>query len=241
MFGVNWDDFDAVLFDLDGVLTPTADVHMRAWEQMFSAFLNDRGVQEPYVDSDYFDYIDGKPRYDGVRSFLASRGIALPDGSPGDEPAAETVCGLGNRKNDAFSAVLRDEGVEPYPGSVAFLDFLATRGTKIAVVSSSRNAPAVLTAAGLRDRFQVIVDGAVATDRGLAGKPSPETFVDAAHQLGVPIERSVVFEDALSGVKAGHDGHFGLVVGVDRGVGPDRLAAAGADLVVSDLAELIPS
>lgn len=238
---MNWDDFDAVLFDLDGVLTPTADVHMRAWEQMFAAFLNDRGVTEPYVDSDYFDYIDGKPRYDGVRSFLASRDIVLDDGDPGDPPAAETVCGLGNRKNDAFSAVLRDEGVEPYPGSVAFLDFLATRGTRIAVVSSSRNAPAVLTAAGLRDRFQVIVDGAVATNRGLAGKPSPETFVDAARQLGAPVERSVVFEDALSGVKAGHDGHFGLVVGVDRGVGPDRLTAAGADLVVSDLAELIPA
>jgi beta-phosphoglucomutase family hydrolase len=236
---VNWDDFDAVLFDLDGVLTPTAGVHMRAWEKMFSAFLAQRGIPEPYTDGDYFDYVDGKPRYDGVRSFLASRQIVLPEGDPEDDPSAETVCGLGNRKNDAFAAVLREEGVKAYPGSVQLLDYLAARRTKVAVVSSSRNAPAVLTAAGLRDRFDVVVDGAVAQQNGLAGKPSPETFLFAAERVGSTVERAVVVEDALSGVAAGRDGHFGLVVGVDRGVGADRLTDAGADVVVADLAELI--
>jgi beta-phosphoglucomutase family hydrolase len=236
---VDWHEYDAALFDLDGVLTPTADVHMLAWEQMFTEFLTGRGVVEPYVQEDYFDYIDGKPRYDGVRSFLASRQIELPDGQPSDEPSAETVCGLGNRKNEVFSAVLRDEGVRPYPGSVTLLDHLSERGTKMAVVSSSRNAAAVLTAAGLRDRFEVVVDGTVAQARGLAGKPSPDTFAFAAEQLGAPVKRCVVVEDALSGVEAGRTGAFGLVVGVDRGVGADRLTSAGADIVVEDLAELV--
>jgi beta-phosphoglucomutase family hydrolase len=236
---VNWEEYDAALFDLDGVLTPTADVHMLAWRKMFSEFLNSRGIDEPYTDDDYFDYIDGKPRYDGVRSFLMSRGIELPDGDPSDDTSAETVCGLGNRKNDAFSEVLRTDGVEAYPGSVALLDALADRDVKMAVVSSSRNAVSVLEAAGLRDRFTVIVDGKVASERGLHGKPSPETFVAAAEELGVPIERAVVLEDAISGVAAGHAGHFGLVVGVNRGVGADRLKSAGADVVVDDLAELV--
>ena len=238
---VNLDEFDTVLFDLDGVLTPTAEVHMRAWEKMFSDYLAERGIAEPYLESDYFDYIDGKPRYDGVRSFLASRGIALPEGSPDDAADAETVCGLGNRKNDAFAAVLATEGVQPYPGSVAYLDYLASVGAKIAVVSSSRNAPAVLAAAGLADRFEVVVDGVVAAREGLAGKPSAETFRYATQQLGALVERAVVVEDALSGVEAGQAGDFGLVVGVDRGVGADRLLQAGADVVVSDLAELLPT
>jgi beta-phosphoglucomutase family hydrolase len=233
------DGYDAALFDLDGVLTPTADVHMRAWDKMFSEFLSARGVSEPYSESDYFHYVDGKPRYEGVRSFLESRGIELPEGDPSDDSCAETVCGLGNRKNDVFSAVLREDGVDPYPGSVALLDHLHGRGVKIAVVSSSRNAPAVLTAAGLRDRFEVVVDGNVASERGLSGKPAPDTFLAAAEELGAPVERSVVLEDALSGVAAGHAGHFGLVVGVDRGVGADRLRDAGADRVVSELDELV--
>ncbi|HEY5821415.1 MAG TPA: HAD-IA family hydrolase [Propionibacteriaceae bacterium] len=235
----SWDDYDAALFDLDGVLTPTAEVHMHAWQQMFIDFLTRRGVGDPYQESDYFDYIDGKPRYDGVRSFLSSRGIQLSDGDPADGADVETVCGLGNRKNEFFSAVLRDEGVVPYPGSVALLDHLAERGTKIAVVSSSRNAPAVLEAAGLADRFEIVVDGQVAAARGLAGKPSGATYVYGAEQLAADITRTVVLEDALSGVEAGQDGGFGLVVGVDRGVGADRLSAAGADLVVTDLAELV--
>jgi HAD superfamily hydrolase (TIGR01509 family) len=236
---VNWDDYDAALFDLDGVLTPTADVHMRAWQQMFIDFLTKRGISEPYQESDYFDYIDGKPRYDGVRSFLASRGIQLADGDPSDTAQTETVCGLGNRKNEFFSAVLRDDGVEAYPGSVALLDHLAERGTKMAVVSSSRNANAVLEAAGLADRFEVVVDGELAAAKGLQGKPSGATYVFAAEQVSAPVERTVVLEDAVSGVEAGRDGDFGLVVGVDRGVGADRLRASGADVVVTDLAELL--
>ena len=236
---MNWNDYDAVLFDLDGVLTPTAEVHMRAWRDLFVDFLTKRGlVDQPYVESDYFDHIDGKPRYDGVRSMLASRGITLADGDPGDGPDVETVCGLGNRKNAFFTAVLTGDGVDPYPGSVTLLDFLTARGVAMAVVSSSRNAPAVLEAAGLAPRFRVVVDGALASREGLAGKPSGATYVYAAEQLGVPVERTVVFEDALSGVEAGRDGRFGLVVGVDRGVGVDRLRQAGADLVVADLAEL---
>ncbi len=236
---MNWDDYDAALFDLDGVLTPTAEVHMRAWQRLFIDFLASRGIAEPYQQSDYFDYIDGKPRYDGVRSFLTSRGVTMADGDPADGPGVQTVCGLGNRKNAFFAAVLADEGVKAYPGSVALLDHLAGRGTRVAVVSSSRNAPAVLKAAGLDDRFTVVVDGEVAEGLGLAGKPSPETFAYAAEQLGVSVERSVVLEDALSGVAAGHAGGFGLTVGVDRGVGADRLTESGADVVVSDLDELV--
>lgn len=236
---MKWDDYDAALFDLDGVLTPTAEVHMRAWQAMFIDFLTKRGVGEPYQESDYFDYIDGKPRYDGVRSFLASRGIQLADGEPTDTPDTESVCGLGNRKNEFFSAVLRDDGVEAYPGSVALLDHLHERGVKVAVVSSSRNAPAVLEAAGLAERFDVVVDGEVAAAQGLPGKPSGATYVFGAEQLGSSLDRTVVLEDALSGVEAGRDGRFGLVVGVDRGVGADRLLASGADVVVADLAELI--
>ena len=236
---MNWDRFGAALFDLDGVLTPTAGVHMSAWRALFVDFLTTRGLtDQPYVDSDYFDHIDGKPRYDGVRSFLASRGVELADGDPADGPDVQTVCGLGNRKNAVFAGVLAGEGVEPYPGSVALLDFLAERGTEMAVVSSSRNAHAVLEAAGLADRFPVVVDGTLATREGLAGKPSGATYVYAADRLGVPVGRTAVFEDALSGVAAGRDGGFGLVVGVDRGTGAARLIEAGADLVVADLAEL---
>lgn len=231
---------DAALFDLDGVLTPTAEVHMRAWSEMFNAYLASRGITEPYTDADYFAYVDGKPRYDGVRSFLASRGIVLPDGDPSDSPELETACGLGNRKNGAFSAVLERDGVTPYPGSVRLLDYLSAQGVAVAVVSSSQNAPAVLRAAGLFDRFGVIVDGKLARAEGLPGKPAPDTYLFAAAALGIPKERAVVFEDAVSGVQAGRAGAFGLVVGVDRGVGAESLAAEGADLVVSDLEELLP-
>jgi HAD superfamily hydrolase (TIGR01509 family) len=200
-----------------------------------------RGIDQPYLESDYFNYIDGKPRYDGVRAFLASRGIELAEGDPSDSAEAQTVCGLGNRKNEFFGAVLREEGVRPYAGSVRLLDHLAERGTKVAVVTSSKNATAVLEAADLRPRFGVIVDGNVAAEKGLRGKPSPDTFVAAADQLGVPVERAVVFEDAVSGVEAGHAGGFGLVVGVDRGAGAQRLTGSGADVVVADLAELAAS
>jgi beta-phosphoglucomutase family hydrolase len=238
---VDWHEYDAALFDLDGVLTPTAEVHMQAWRQLFTDFLTKRGINQPYLDNDYFDYIDGKPRYDGVRAFLASRGIQLAEGDPGDSPNLETVCGLGNRKNEFFAAVLREKGVQPYAGSVQLLDHLAERGTKVAVVTSSRNATAVLEAADLGPRFDVVVDGNVAAEKGLRGKPSPDTFVAAADELGVSVQRAVVFEDALSGVEAGHAGGFGLVVGVDRGVGAQRLTESGADVVVADLGELASS
>jgi len=238
---VDWHEYDAALFDLDGVLTPTAEVHMRAWRQLFTDFLAKRGIAKPYRQSDYFDYIDGKPRYDGVRALLASRGIQLAEGDPGDSPDLQTVCGLGNRKNEFFAAVLREKGVQPYAGSVQLLDHLAERGTKVAVVTSSRNATAVLEAADLGPRFDVVVDGNVAAEKGLRGKPSPDTFVAAADELVVPVQRAVVFEDALSGVEAGHAGGFGLVVGVDRGVGAQRLTASGADVVVDDLGELASS
>ena len=237
---MDWDDYDAALFDLDGVLTPTAEVHMRAWRDLFTDFLTLRGVTDrPYTEADYFEFIDGKPRYDGVRDFLASRGIDLAEGEPSDSAQTESVCGLGNRKNDFFAAALAADGVQPYPGSVVLLDHLAATGTKIAVVSSSRNAPAVLDAAGLADRFEVVVDGQVAADAGLPGKPAPDTFLEAARRLGVEPARAVVLEDAVSGVRAGHAGGFGLVVGVDRGAGPDQLTEGGADRVVADLDELV--
>ncbi|GAB3921390.1 haloacid dehalogenase [Microlunatus endophyticus] len=233
------DTYEAVLFDLDGVLTPTAEVHMRAWERMFNAYLDSRGGQPPYTEQDYFDYVDGKPRYDGVRSFLASRGIELPEGTPDDPPDVETVSGLGNRKNVEFSRVLETDGVQAFPGSIRLVDHLEKAGVKVAVVSSSRNARAVLAAAGILDRFPVIVDGNVAAERHLAGKPAPDTFLAAADDLEVLADRAVVVEDALSGVAAGRAGSFGLVVGVDRGAGADRLRESGADVVVADLGELV--
>lgn len=237
--GVDWNDYDAALFDLDGVITPTAEVHMRAWDQMFNDFLRERGVVEPYTADDYFKYVDGKPRYDGVRSFLASRAITLPDGEASDPATAQTVAGLGNRKNHDFEQILQDEGVDPYPGSVQLVKALAARGTKMAIVSSSRNAAAVLRAAGMSDYFPVVVSGKEAAERGLAGKPAPDTFLDAAAQLGVAKDRAIVFEDALSGVQAGAAGDFGLVIGVDRGVGADALMSHGADVVIADLAEVV--
>lgn len=237
---MDWNDYDAALFDLDGVLTPTATVHMRAWSEMFNAFLEGQPGQAAYTDEDYYTCVDGKPRYDGVRSFLGSRGIDLPEGDPSDSPEAQTVCGLGNRKNEAFNTVLERDGVAPYPGSLALVDALREKGIRLAVVSSSQNAPAVLEAAGIADRFPVVVDGAVARDAGLPGKPAPDTFLEAASRLGATTEGSVVLEDAESGVAAGRAGAFGLVVGVDRGAGEEALRSRGADRVVTDLAELLP-
>jgi len=235
---VDWGAYGAVLFDLDGVITPTAEVHMRAWSQMFNDFLSERGVSDEYTDADYFEHVDGKPRYDGVRDFLASRDIELPEGDPSDSADAETVCGLGNRKNDAFAQVLHDEGVSPYPGSVALMDQLREAGMPMAIVSSSKNAPDVLATAGVADYFPIVIHGGVATERGLAGKPAPDTYQAAADEIGVAYAEAVVVEDATSGVAAGAAGDFGLVIGVDRGVGADALSKAGADVVVSDLAEL---
>ena len=240
MAGMDWSAYDAVLFDLDGVLTPTAEVHMRAWDEMFNGFLGSLVDQAPYTEADYFAYVDGKPRYEGVRSFLESRDIELPYGEAGDDPDRLTVCGLGNRKNAAFNEVLERDGVTPYAGSVRLLDAASELGLAMAVVSSSKNAPAVLKAAGLAERFAVVVDGQVAVEHNLAGKPSPETFLHAAAALEVSPAACVVVEDAVSGVEAGAAGGFGCVLGVDRGAGAATLKAAGADMVVRDLAEVVP-
>jgi len=230
----------AVLFDLDGVLTPTAEVHMRAWRDTFAPLFERLGVA-PYTDDDYFRELDGRPRYDGVAGLLASRGIELPWGEISDPPDASTVCGIGNRKNAEFTRILVHEGVAPYAGSVALLDDLATRGVPLAVVSSSKNAHEVLRAAGLADRFAFVIDGVLAAVEALPGKPAPDTFLHAAAALGVPPARTAVIEDAIGGVAAARAGGFGLVVGVDRGAGTAALLAAGATIVVRDLRELIPS
>ena len=235
---LDWSAVDAVLFDLDGVITPTAEVHMHAWAEMFTPVLARHGVA-PYTEQDYFEHVDGKPRYDGVAALLASRGLDLPWGDPADPPETESVCGFGNRKNLLFGEVLARDGVKAYPGSVALLDALDARGTRMAIVSSSANAPDVLRAAGLLERFETVVDGAVAKARRLPGKPRPDTYQHAADVLGVPHGRSVVVEDAVSGVQAGAAGDFAHVVGVDRGAGADTLLAHGADVVVTDLAELV--
>lgn len=235
---MTFNDYDAYLFDLDGVITPTAEVHMRAWKRVFDDVFSAWGIEPAYSEQDYFEYVDGKKRYDGVASLLRSRSVEIPWGDPSDSPEADTVCGIGNRKNDVFSALLKAEGIVAYPGSVRLLDALA--GRKIAVVSSSKNAEEVLVAAGLRDRFEIVVDGVVAERDHLASKPDPAMYLRAAADFGVEPPRAVVIEDALSGVASGAAGGFGLVVGVDRGVGEAALRAAGAHTIVADLSELIP-
>ena len=237
---IDWNQMEAALFDLDGVLTPTAKVHEAAWAKMFNGFLErrDGADYEPFTEQDYLRYVDGKPRYKGVGSFLESRGIDLPEGDPADEPGDGTVCALGNAKNDMFNEVLEADGVEPYEDGVALLDALAGTEVRLAVVSSSANAMAVLEAAGLVDRFEFVMDGRVARDRGLAGKPEPDTFLAAAEELDATAETSVVFEDAVSGVEAGRRGRFAVVVGVDRTDSGPELQAAGADIVVTDLSTL---
>ncbi len=239
MAPMDWTEYAGALFDLDGVLTPTAVIHRKAWSEMFDSVLAEYPGARPYTDEDYFQFVDGKPRYDGVRSLLADRGIVLPEGSPDDPPEARTVCGLGNRKNDVFVHVLARDGIGPYQGSQHLVDCLAARRVAMGVVSSSCNAEAVLRASGLRSRFDIVVDGVRAADEGLKGKPAPDTYLRGAELLGLEPGRCVVLEDAVSGVAAGAAGHFGLVIGVDRGVGRDRLLASGADIVVDDLEEVI--
>lgn len=228
----DWADHDGVLFDLDGVITPTAEIHERAWADLFAAY--------DYTAADYLRYIDGKPRYDGVRSFLASRDVVLPEGSPSDEPGDDTVCALGNRKNTLFNEILDREGIGPYPGSLATLDLLDRIGVPAGIVSSSKNARPVLVAAGLDHRFDVVVDGVAVAERGLPGKPAPDAYLLGAQLLGVDATRAVVVEDAVSGVAAGAAGHFAVVIGVDRGAGHDALRDHGATIVVDDLSELLP-
>ncbi|UKA59013.1 HAD family hydrolase [Arthrobacter sp. FW306-2-2C-D06B] len=234
-----WTGATALLFDLDGVLTPTAVVHEQAWQELFDGYLAETGHPEGYQESDYFDHIDGKPRFDGVRDFLTSRGITLPEGPTDDDPANTSVQGLGNRKNRIFNEIVDSRGVEPYAGSVRFIHAALELGLKLAVVSSSRNAPAVLKAAGLDGYFPVVVDGQVAAAVGLPGKPDPATFRYAAELLDVPAAGCVVVEDAVSGVQAGSAGNFRAVIGVDRGAGHQTLLDAGATFVVDDLDDLL--
>jgi beta-phosphoglucomutase family hydrolase len=232
----------ACLFDLDGVLTPTALVHAAAWKEMFDDFLRRRdgdGFRPFDAVADYDAYVDGRPRADGVRTFLASRDIELPEGEEDDPPDRETVHGLGNRKNVLVLAKIRKEGVRPYPGSVRYLEAARAAGLRTAVVSSSANCKDVLVSAGIEHLLDVRVDGVTAHERGLRGKPKPDTFLAAAEELGVPPEQAAVFEDALVGMDAGREGHFGYVVGVDRVGQAEELRKHGADVVVTDLAELI--
>ncbi|MDX2342288.1 MAG: beta-phosphoglucomutase family hydrolase [Acidimicrobiia bacterium] len=239
------DRFDAVLFDLDGVLTATARLHSACWKGMFDEYLSKRAEEagEPFqpfeIATDYKRYVDGKLRYDGVQSFLGSRGIDLPFGDPNDPPDRETVCGLGNRKNELIGELLDTEGVDVYEQSVAWVRQLRDEGFALAVVSASKNCARVLRAAAIDDLFDFRVDGVVAAELGLAGKPAPDTFLEGARRLGVDPERTVVVEDAVSGVQAGRAGGFGLVIGVDRTGDPEALRAGGADFVVGDLDELL--
>ena len=242
---ISRDQYDAVLLDLDGVITDTANMHAACWKQMFDAYLQQRAAErgEPFrpfdLATDYRLYVDGKPRFDGVRDFLTSRGIQLPEGSPDDPAQADTVGGLGNRKNDLVNNVIAEGGVEPYEGSVKLIQQLCQQGFKIAVVTSSQNCEAVLKAARLDTFFEVQVDGNTIRAHHLAGKPAPDTFLTAAQQLGVEPTRAVVIEDAIAGVQAGRNGHFGLVIGVARKGNAEELRHYGAHLVVHDLGELV--
>ena len=237
--------FDAILFDLDGVLTDTARIHAACWKRMFDAFLEIRAEAgndtfRPFdIETDYPPYVDGKPRFDGVRDFLAAREIELPEGSPYDPPEYETVCGLGNRKNEMVNRAIAELGVDAYPGSVAVLRKIREEGVKTAVVSSSSNCAAVLEAAKIADLFDAKVDGVDIVEQGLAGKPAPDSFLEGARRLGASPERCAVVEDAIAGVQAGRAGGFGLVLGVARKDDARALSENGADLVVADLGELL--
>lgn len=248
----------AVVFDMDGVVTQTATVHAAAWKALFDEYLAEVARRErgrsarsderrtegidvtyaPFTQADYLRFVDGKPRYDGVRDFLASRGLSLPWGDPSDPPEAETVCGLGNRKDRYFHRLIDEHGVQAYPSTIALIDELKRAGVRIAIVSASRNMTKILEAAGVRGLFEAQVDGEVAVHLGLPGKPDPAMFVEAARRVGAVPARAAVIEDAVAGVEAGRRGGFALVIGVDRGGNREALAAAGADAVVSDLAEV---
>jgi beta-phosphoglucomutase family hydrolase len=235
--------YDAVVFDMDGVITDTARTHAQAWKRMFDAYLRTRSdgadaSVEPFTDEDYRLYVDGKHRDDGVESFLTSRGIRLARGGPADLPDQDTVWGLANRKDVDFQQVLTRDGVQVFPSSVVFVHDLQSHGVATAIVSASKNCRRVLEAAGVGDLFPVRVDGIVSEELKLPGKPSPATFLEAARRLGAGPGRSVVVEDAIAGVEAGRRGDFALVVGVDRTGQAAALEAAGADVVVADLGEL---
>jgi beta-phosphoglucomutase family hydrolase len=231
----------ACLFDLDGVLTNTAALHMDAWKQIFDDFLRERAGERfrPFTENEYLEYVDGRPRADGVRQFVASRGITLPDGSRDDPPTADTVHGLGNRKNEVLIAIIRERGVGPYPGSVRYLEAVRDAGLAVGVVTSSENAASVLDAADLSRFVRARIDGLVISGEKLRGKPEPDSFLAGARTLGVAPAETAVFEDALAGVQAGRAGGFGWVVGVDRTHQADELRSHGADIVISDLADIL--
>lgn len=237
------DRFDAVIFDVDGVVTDTASAHFAAWREIFDAVLEDHAGGEgvdaaPFTEEDYLTWVDGKPRYDGVSSFLTSRGITLREGDPGDVPERDTVCGVGNRKNRVFVRWLERHGVDPYPSTIALLHALRDRGVARAVISSSRNARAVLESASVLDLFGARVDGQVARELGLPGKPDPAVFLEAARRVGAEPGRAAVVEDAQAGCEAGRRGGFALVIGVDRAGQREQLLEHGADVVVEDLREV---
>lgn len=244
---VDWGRFDAVLFDLDGVLTDTASLHSEAWKQTFDEFLRQRSEAsgEPFrefdIRDDYHRYVDGRPRYDGVRDFLRSRAIELPEGPERAAPGLDSVRAVGNRKDELVNRLFEERGVVPFAGSLALLRQVRERGLRTAVVTSSANCESVLAAAKIRDLFDARVDGVIAARRALAGKPAPDTFLEGARELGVPPARAVVVEDAISGVQAGRAGGFGLVIGVARKGNARDLADNGADVVVEDLSELLGS
>jgi beta-phosphoglucomutase family hydrolase len=233
----------ACLFDLDGVLTTTALVHMAAWKQTFDEFLQarDGSGYQPFSQHDYDQHVDGRPRADGVREFLHSRGIALPEGSADDQSDAQTVNGVGNRKNDLLLELIKERGVTAYPGSVRYLEAARDAGLAIGVVTASQNAEAVLAAANLSQFVQARIDGVVVADQGLRGKPAPDSYLAGARALGVEPAQAAVFEDALAGVEAGRAGRFRFVVGVDRAGQAEALRQHGADVVVTDLAQLLDS
>jgi len=239
-FTISPDQYDAVILDLDGVITRTAAVHARAWKEMFDEYLESR--EESYepldIRSDYRKYIDGKPRYDGVQSFLESRGISLPYGSPEDSPDTETVCGLGNRKNELFREIIHRDGVEVFEDTVVFLHTARDNHMKTGVISSSKNCREILETADLLQLFDTRIDGVVSKERGIPGKPEPDVFLEAARELDTTPSRAIVFEDAIAGVQAGKDGEFGLVIGVAREGGEDRLLNNGADLTIRKFDEL---
>lgn len=231
----------ACLFDLDGVLTNTAALHRSAWKHVFDVFLRKRERERfrPFSEADYFDHVDGRARADGVRALIASRGIKLPEGDREDPPTADTVHGLGNRKNKLLLASIRERGVRPYPGSVRYVKAVVNAGLDVGVVTSSENGAAVLEAAGLDKFVRARIDGLVIAREQLRGKPEPDSFLEGARALGVRPTGAAVFEDALAGVRAGNAGGFGWVVGVDRDNHADALGAQGAHLVVADLADIL--
>lgn len=237
---IDFNQYDAWLFDMDGVVTDTAGVHATAWKTMFDEFLGiqarDTGLpfKEFTLEGDYHTYVDGKPRYDGVDAFLRSRGIELPWGSGNDQPEALTVCGLGNRKNVLFNQVLERQGAQLFQSTKRLIDTLKSRGKRVAIVTSSKNCDTVLRSVNMDRVFEAQVDGVVASDRKIPGKPNPDTYLEAAKLLGIPANKSVVIEDAVSGVQAGRAGNFGLVIGIDRH-GHGGLKENGADVVVEDL------